>query len=134
MKTTKRNFLVNVSGVPRTWRSFSGAGATAEYTRDYSGGADVATLLSGPAEHEDIELVRTYEPDQDPAWLDQVKKQVGRSWFTITKQATDQNWTKVGKPVTYPNCLLIGVKEPDTDAASSDSSEVTLTFATPGPA
>lgn len=134
MKTTKRNYLVNVAGIPRNWRTFSGGGASSEVTRDYSGGADVATLLSGPAEYEDIELVRTFEPDVDPQWLDKVKKGVGRSWFTITKQSTDQNWNKVGKPVTYPNCLLIGVKETDTDASSSDPGEITLTFATPGPA
>lgn len=134
MKTTKRNYLVNVGGIPRTWRSFSGGGASSEVTRDYSGGSDVATLLSGPAEYEDIELVRTFEPDLDPQWLDKLKKQIGRSWWTITKQATDQNWNKVGKPETYPNCLLIGVKMPEADASSSDSAEITLTFATPGPA
>ena len=133
-KITKRQYLVTIEGIPGTWRTFSGAGGTASVTKDFDGGSDRADLLSGPAEWDDIEVVRTVAPARDDAWISALRKLIGRGRFNITKQATDANWTRVGKPTTYPDCMLTGLQEPETDAASSDAAEVTLTFATSGPA
>lgn len=134
LKSTKNLYLVTVEGIPGTWRGFSGGGGTASVTKDYDGGSDRADLLAGPAEWDDIEVVRTVAPSRDDVWIAQLRKMIGRGRFNITKQATDAAWTKVGKPTTYPNCLLTGLQEPETDASSSDAAEVTLTFATSGPA
>lgn len=133
-KATKRQYLVTIEGIPGTWRTFSGAGGSASVTKDYDGGSDRADLLSGPAEWDDIEVTRTVAPSRDDVWIEQLRKLIGRGTFNITKQATDANWTKVGKPTTYPDCLLNGLQEPESDAASSDAAEITLTFATSGPA
>lgn len=133
-KATKRQFLVTVSGIPRTWRALSGGGASAEYSRDYSGGSNYGTILTGPQEHEDMTLVRTYEPNADPAWVNKIKKKVGRSYHMVTKQAIDVNGTKIGKPSVYKNCVLVGLTEPETDSGSADASEITLVFAHNGPA
>ena len=133
-KATKAHYLVTVEGIPGTWRSFSGGAGSASVTKDYDGGSDRADLLSGPAEWDDIEVTRTVAPARDDVWIGQLRKLIGRGRFNVTKQTTDANWAKVGKPTTYPNCLLIGLAEPETDASSSDAAEVTLTFATPGPA
>lgn len=133
-KATKRQFLTSVSGISGYWRTWSGGGASAEYSRDYSGGSNVGTILTGPAEHEDITLVRTWDPAKDPAWANSLKKKVGRSWHTLTKQATDVNFTKVGKPEVYSGATLVGLTLPEGDAASSDSAEVTLVFAHNGSA
>lgn len=133
-KLTKRQFLVTIEGIPGTWRTFSGGGGTASVTKDFDGGSDRADLLSGPAEWDDIEVTRTVAPARDDNWTAQLRKLIGRGKFNVTKQATDANWTKVGRPTTYPDCLLTGLQEPETDAGSSDAAEVTLTFATSGPA
>lgn len=133
-KATKRQYLVTIEGIPGTWRQFSGAGGSASVTKDYDGGSDRADLLAGPAEWDDIEVTRTIAPSRDDVWVAQLRKLLGRGVFNITKQATDANWTKVGNPTTYPDCLLNGLQEPETDAASSDAAEIKLTFATSGPA
>lgn len=133
-KATKRQYLVTVEGIPGTWRQFSGGGGTSSPTKDYDGGSDRADLLAGPAEWDDIEVLRTVAPARDDVWIGQLRKLIGRGRFNITKQATDAHWTKVGKPTTYPDCLLTGLQEPETDASSSDAAEITLTFATSGPA
>jgi len=133
-KTTKRQYLVTIEGIPGTWRTFSGGGGTASITKDYDGGSDRADLLAGPPEWDDIEVTRTVAPSRDDVWIEQLRKLIGRGKFNVTKQATDANWTKVGKPTTFPDCLLNGLQEPETDAASSDAAEIKLTFATSGPA
>jgi len=133
-KITKNKYLVTIEGIPGTWRAFSGAGGTASVTKDYDGGSDRADLLAGPAEWDDIEVTRTVAPTRDDGWIKQLRKLLGRGRFNITKQATDANWGKVGQPTTYPDCLLNGLQEPESDAASSDAAEITLTFATSGPA
>jgi hypothetical protein len=133
-KATKRQYLVTVEGIPGTWRTFGGGAGTASVTKDYDGGSDRADLLAGPPEWDDIEVVRTIAPSRDDVWVGQLRKLIGRGRFNVTKQSTDANWTKVGKPTTYPNCLLVGLQEPETDASSSDAAEITLTLATSGPA
>lgn len=133
-KATKRQYLVTIQGIPGTWRQFSGADGSASVTKDYNGGRDRADLLAGPPEWGDIEVTRTVSPRSDESWILKLNKLIGRGEFNITKQATDANWTRVGKPRTYPKCLLIGIQEPETDAGSSDAAEIKLTFATSGPA
>jgi hypothetical protein len=133
-KTTKRLYLVTVEGIPGTWRTFSGGAGSASVTKDYDGGSDRADLLSGPPEWDDIEVVRTVDPTRDDAWIATLRKLIGRGRFNVTKQACDANWAKVGKPTSYPNCLLIGLGEPETDSSSSDAAEIKLTLSTSGPA
>jgi hypothetical protein len=133
-KAPKRQYLVNVQGIPGTWRQFSGADGSVSVTKDYNGGKDRADLLAGPPEWGDIEVTRTVAPSKDDAWILKLNKLIGRGEFNITKQATDANWNRVGKARTYPKCLLTGLQETETDAASSDAAEIKLTFATSGPA
>ena len=133
-KITKNKYLVTIEGIPGTWRAFSGGGGSASITKDFDGGSDRADLLAGPPEWDDIEVTRTVAPTRDDVWIKHLRKLIGRGKFNVTKQATDANWTKVGEPTTYPDCLLNGLQEPETDAASSDAAEITLTFATSGPA
>ncbi|GAA4916006.1 hypothetical protein [Nesterenkonia rhizosphaerae] len=134
MKSTQNLFLIRIDNIPGTWRAMSGGGATAEYTRDYSGGSTTPDLLPGPATHEDIEVVRTYDPVVDEPWIRRLKKRVGRHRTTITKQPLDADMVAVGKPEVYDGVLLIGITPPETDASSADPADLTLTFATVGSA
>lgn len=133
-KATKRDYLVTIEGIPGTWRSFSGAGATASVTKDYDGGARRYDNLAGPVEYDDIEVVRTVAPTRDDAWIKTLRTLIGIGAFTVTKQYITPAGMKVGAPTTYPACLLVGLQEAESDASSSDAAEVTLTLATSGPA
>ncbi|MFT4471700.1 hypothetical protein ACMX2H_17505 [Arthrobacter sulfonylureivorans] len=133
-KTAKRNFLVTVSGISGGWRTMTGGGATASPTKDPVPGTDKFDIISAPPEYDDIEVVRTYDPAVDDKWLATLRKQVGRARVTVSKQTLDLNFAKIGKPLTYPNALLIGVKETEPDAGSSDPGEIALTFSHSGPA
>lgn len=133
-KATKRDYLVTAEGIPGTWREFSGAGANASVTKDYDGGARRYDNLAGPVEYDDIEIKRTVAPSRDDRWIKTLRTLVGIGQFTLTKQYVTPAGMKVGDPTTYPACLLIGMQEPESDAASSDAAEVTLKFANAGPA
>ncbi len=133
MKASKKEFIVTIEGIPGTWRAFTGGNATAEVTRDRNGGAERADLIGGPPDFEDIEVTRTYDPVKDRAWVDRLIRLVGRGRFTVSKFDTDVNFTILGKPRVYPDSLLNGLTEPESDANSSDLAELVLTFATAGP-
>ena len=133
-KATKRDYLVTVEGIPGTWRSFSGAGGTASVTKDWDGGSRRYDNLAGPVEWDDIEVVRTVAPTRDDRWIKTLRSLISVGEFTVTKQYVTPAGMKVGDPTTYPACLLIGLQEAESDAGSSDAAEVTLTFATSGPA
>lgn len=131
-KSTKRNFLVTVVGIAGTWRSSSGGNLTATVTKDFDGGAKRPDILGGPPEADDLEITRTFDPVRDLPLLVKLRGQVGRGLYTVSKQATDANFVKVGKPMTFPKSMLIGVSVPDSDSNSSDVAEFTLRFSTTG--
>lgn len=133
-KQTQRHFIARVQDIPGTFRTMEGGGAEADVTRDYNGGSEVPDLLGGIPEHENIELVRTVDELADSVWLNPLRHGVGKVRRTISRQATDANMVAIGKATVWPNCLLVGFAEVETDAASSDPAEVTLTWATSGPA
>lgn len=134
MKATKQQFLVTISGVPGTWKSFSGGDGSVSVTKDWDGGATRPDLLAGPAEFADITVTRTYDPAKDQEWVNDAMTKLGRGRYTITRQAIDMSGVRIGKPRTYADCLLTAVSEGDVDSASSDPSEISFTFATSGPA
>jgi hypothetical protein len=127
MKSLKRQFVVNVSGIPGTWRQSTGGGMTSEVTKDYDGGALYPTVLGSLPEAEDIVLTRTFEPDRDLPIIEGMRNMVGRGFYTITKTATDANLVRIGKPLTYRG-VLKAVSHPESDANSSDVSDFVLTF------
>lgn len=131
---TKRQFLVSVSGIPGYWASSSGGDVTAPVSKVFEGGQDRPVVLGGLPETSDLEVTRTFDPDKHSALLSQLRKVVGRGRFTVTKQATDANRVRIGKPETHPNCLLVGVSAPEHEEGSGDSSPFKLTFSTAGAA
>lgn len=131
-KATKRQFLVHVNGISGNWRTSTGGSLNADTSTDYNGGSDIPDLLGGIPVADDLEITRTFDPVRDLALLEKLRREVGRGRYTVTKQATDANFVKVGKPLTYPRCLLKGINDPESDAASADVSEITLKFATTG--
>ncbi|QGZ17118.1 tail tube protein [Arthrobacter phage DrYang] len=132
MKTTKRNFISTILGIPGTWSTHTGGALNSDVVRDYDGGATTPDLIGGAPTADDLELSRAFDPVRDLPLLEKLRKEVGRGRYTITKQPTDANMTKVGKPLTYANCLLLSVNDPESDSNSSDTSPITVKFATTG--
>ncbi|ASX98689.1 tail tube protein [Arthrobacter phage Colucci] len=131
-KATKRQFITTILGITGTWASSTGGTLNADVTRDYDGGAATPDLIGGAPTADDLELSRGFDPVRDLPLLAKLRKEVGRGRYTITKQPTDANFTKVGTPLTYANCVLMSVNDPESDANSSDIPLVTLKFATTG--
>lgn len=132
-KTTQHQFRVKVDGIREPFNTFSGGNLERESTRTWSGGSDEYDDLLGPATYSNIEISKDYRlSDED--WLVnwRGKQQVRRA--TISKQPLDENGRAVGKAVTYKNCKLVGVTEPETERGSASQATVSLAFATTGPA
>jgi hypothetical protein len=133
-KALKYQFVFSISGIAGNWEQSSGGDISAPSTKVRDGGSDRPTVLGGLSETDDIEVTRTYDPVTDVALLAALRKNVGRGRYTLTKQSTDANRVKVGKPTTYPGSLLIGLTEPEHEEGSSDLSQIKLKFSTPGAA
>lgn len=131
-KITKSQFLVTIVGIPGTWSSATGGSLTAEVTKDYDGGALRPDMIGGRPSADDLEITRGFDPVRDLPLLEKLRKEIGRGRYTVTKQSTDANFAKIGKPITYADCVLIGCNDPDSDANSSDVAQIVLKFATTG--
>lgn len=127
--SAQRQFLVKVDGVDGYFATKTGAETTSEVTREFDGGSLEPELLAGPASTSDLVCSRPYKPERDAHLVRLYRPLVGRLRKTVSVQATDADLVAVGRPTVYPNALLIGVSEPDTDANSGTASRVQLTFA-----
>lgn len=130
MKSSARQFLWTVAGINGTWAQKSGGEITSDATKVRDGGALVPDVLAAPPEVGDVTLTRPYDPDRDQDVLDRLITMVGQWRTTISGQplTADMRVART-KPRVYPEALLIGVREPESDADSGDSATLELTFA-----
>lgn len=129
MKSAQRQFLVSVSGIPGYFMTKSGGNISADTNKVYDGGSLVPDVLAGPAEADNITVSRGYDPVRDGALLTRLRQMVGRYSATITVTPTDRDMVAVGEPTVYPNALLVGLTEPESDASSGDASTYELEWA-----
>lgn len=130
-KSAQRQFIVTVSGIAGTFASKQGGNISAEASKVYDGGSLTPDVLAGPAEVENITVTRAYEYSRDAALLAKLRPKVGTLLTTITVTPTDANLVTLGSPTIYPDALLIGLTEPETDASSGESSPYSLEFLVP---
>lgn len=128
-----RQFIATVNGgpvkVPDPWANFSGGAVESETTPVWEGGAAYPDSIGGPPTTADIELTRPYRPSRDQPIIDALSKVVGHGVFTVTRQPTDSDFVKVGKPTTYPECVLKAVNPPESDASSGEGASYSIVFA-----
>lgn len=128
-----RQFICTVSNgpvhVPDPFAQMTGGAVEAETSPVWEGGASYPEQLGGPPSTADLELTRPYRPERDQPIIDALTKGVGSMHFTVTKQPTDADFVKIGKPTTYPECMLKSVTPPESDASSADSATWSVTFA-----
>lgn len=129
-KASQRQNLVSVEGVAGYFATKAGGATSAEVTDVYDGGNPVAEKLAGPATTANVTVGRPWDPSRDAAVVRRLRAQVGTFRTTVTVQPTDADLVPIGGPsAVYAGALLVGVTEPDADAASSASAMIELEFA-----
>jgi len=128
-KSAQRQFLIKVAGIDGYFATKSGGNISSDTNKVYDGGSDTPDVLSGPAEADNITVSRSYDLQRDGAVLRRLRKMVGRWETTVSVTATDRDLVAIAEPQVYPNALLVGLTEPETDASSGDAAEYELEFA-----
>lgn len=86
-------------------------------------------MLCAPAEIGDITISRFYNPDNDIPKLAKIRPLVGMTYYDLTIVTLNCELREVGSERVYPKALLVGLTEPDGDAASGAPASFSLTFA-----
>lgn len=128
-KVSARQWIVGVSGIDGKFSNKSGGSISSETNKVYDGGKLIPDVLSGPSEVENITVSRPYDSSRDYALLKQLRAKVGTFTATISVTPADRNLKTTAAPIVYSGCLLVGITEPDADAASGDASTFELEFA-----
>jgi hypothetical protein len=134
MKTSQRHFLVYVNGIPGPFATQEGGETEAAVTKVWDGGKKKPDLLSEPPDTSNLVMGRPYSPDEHQPIIDRLRPLAGQWRTTVTKQPTDPDFTPIGKPITYPNSLLVRMSEPELDASSGEAARWEVEFATSGAA
>lgn len=131
MKAAQRQFLWTVDGIPGGFASKSGGEITSDATKVWDGGSLTPDVIASPPEVGDITLTRPYDPENHQELLTSLISKVGQLRTTISGQplSGDMRSVRGASPRVYPNALLIGVREPESDASSGDAADFELTFA-----
>lgn len=134
MKASQRQFLWTINGISSPFAQKTGGEVTADATKVWDGGATKAEVIAAPPEVGDLTLTRPYDPERDQPVLDRLIPLVGQWRTTISGQplGSDMRVARGVKPRVYPEALLIGVREPESDAESGDKADYELTFAVSG--
>lgn len=106
----------------------TGGEITASVEKIYIGGKLFPEVLCAPAEIGDITLTRHYDASIDAQFLGGIRQMVGRAYYDITVEELDCNVSDPTTQRTYSRSLLVGLTEPDGDAASGAPATYSLTF------
>lgn len=106
----------------------TGGEITASVEKIYIGGKLFPEVLCAPAEIGDITVTRHYSSDVDGPFLAGVRQMVGRAYYDIQIDELNCNVAVPELQRSYPQALLVGLTEPDGDAASGAPATYSLTF------
>lgn len=106
----------------------TGGEITASVEKVYIGGKLFPEVLCAPAEIGDITLTRHYDSTIDGSFLSSIRQMVGRAYYDIQIDELNCNVAVPEFQRSYPLALLVGLTEPDGDAASGAPSTYSLTF------
>jgi hypothetical protein len=106
----------------------TGGEITASVEKIYIGGKQFPEVLCAPAEIGDITLTRHYSKELDAPFLATLRQMVGRAYYNIQVDELNCNVAVPEKQRVYAQALLVGLTEPEGDAASGAPSTYSLTF------
>lgn len=130
-KLAQRQVYASVSGIDGNFSQFSGGEISSNAEKIYDGGSITPTLLSGARDVGNITLVRPVDLDRDPGILANLRDLVGKQTFTVTVFVCDADLQPISTRV-YNDALLIGMNEPEGDAASGAPASMSLVFSVGG--
>lgn len=128
-KSSQRQFLVTVQGIPGTYMSKQGGNIASDVTKAYDGGSSTPDLISAPRDVDNITVSRGFDPQRDGALLRNLRQLVGVFQTTVTVTPTDRDFRAVDSPIVYSPALLVGLNEPEVAADSGDLATYELVFA-----
>jgi hypothetical protein len=128
-KSSARQFLVKVDTVEGFWAQKEGGNVAADSTKVYDGGNLKPDVITNPAEAEDVTVTRPFDVDRDDDVIRRLLPLVGSWETTVSVTPTDADLVAVAQPRVFPKARLVGVNEPEVDAASGDPATVGLVFA-----
>lgn len=106
----------------------TGGEITASVEKIYIGGKAFPEVLCAPSEIGDITITRHYSPTIDKSFMTSIRQMVGRAYYDITVFELDCDVKKPETQRVYAQSLLVGVTEPEGDAASGAPATYSLTF------
>lgn len=127
-KAAQRQIVASVGGIPGYFAQVSGGEISSSAEKVYDGGSLTPTTLTGVREIGNITVSRPYAPETDQAILRKLRAAVGRWRSDIYVQDCDGDLVPIGQPRTYNSAVLVGLTEPDGDAASGSAAVFSLTF------
>jgi hypothetical protein len=140
-KAAQRQILAKISPVANAtpagpafapyFAQVSGGEVTASVEKIYLGGKLFPEVLPAPAEIGDITVTAHFDNDvTDVAgFLMDARQVVGRARYDVTIYATDTDFGVIqGASRNYPNCLLVGLTDPEGDSSSGAPATFALTF------
>ena len=106
----------------------TGGEITASVEKIYIGGKLFPEVLCAPAEIGDITLTRHYDQMLDASFLSSLRQMVGRAYYDIQVDELNCNVAVPELQRKYSRALLVGLTEPEGDAASGAPATYSLTF------
>jgi hypothetical protein len=109
----------------------SGGEVTASVEKIYLGGKLFPEVLPAPAEIGDITVTAHYDNDLNDVagFLMEARQVVGRARYDVTIFSTDTDFGVIQNTQrVYPNCLLVGLTDPEGDSSSGAPATFALTF------
>jgi hypothetical protein len=106
----------------------SGGEITASVEKIYVGGKLFPEVLCAPSEIGDITVTRHYDRMVDSNFLRRVRQMVGRAYYNIEISEFNCDIKVPEATRVYPQCLLVGLTEPEGDASSGAPATYSLTF------
>jgi hypothetical protein len=129
MKAAQRQFLNKIDGIDGYFAQKTGGEVTSDTNKVYDGGSLIPDVVAAPAQTDDVVLTRPFDPDLHQELLNRLVSVVGQWRTTISVTPTNSDLTASRtKPRVYPNALLTGVREPESDASAGDAADFELTF------
>lgn len=119
---------VPADGGTAYFAQISGGEVTASVEKIYIGGKLFPEVLCAPAEIGDITITRHYDQDLDGPFLQTLRQMVGRAYYNISIVELNCNVANPRPSRKYEGALLVGITEPEGDAASGAPATYSLTF------
>lgn len=123
-----RHFLITVSGVEGLWATCDGGDKSVDVNKVHDGGNPKPEALTSDPDFDDLTVSRPFRLDRDGPIAATLDKFVGRREYTITKQPTDEDYVRQGRPRRYTG-ILTRVRTPNAEAGASAEARIELTFA-----